>query len=357
MQKCSEDGLGTVEKQMRDLPGHMRSFSVSLRSLYAENKVSTGTPEEKKFRQLRDDTRRDAMVYVNGILPVSTAVVRYIDEFFEYYLELTYDEWKCYLEDIIKEVQGYKNACTEVVSLHEDIMIKLKVREDEAKELEAMYALKNAAMKEEIKNLEEEKEEKKKVWFWLAFVPLVNLISTPILKAEIEENLADAQAVSTNLDINHRAVCVIKNVMRPALKSFLDGLSAVAGFFSAVENELTIFQSKAEKSMDNPKELHYKMMKKRAKAMMDNCTSFYAVIPDVRTDFEAIQFSKTDSNYVDQWLEEKRNAIKIKYQGKITAEIKKMVSTMSKSLSYSGTVTQEITRTETIKTVTELKQC
>ena len=40
---------------------------------------------------------------------------------------------------------------------------------------------------------------------------------------------------------------------------------------------------------------------------------FYAVIPEIRTDFQAIPSEGTDQNYIDRWLEKQKKAIQEKY--------------------------------------------
>ena len=43
------------------------------------------------------------------------------------------------------------------------------------------------------------------------------------------------------------------------------------------------------------------------------CRGFYAVIPEIRTDFQAIPSEGTDQNYIDRWLEKQKKAIQEKY--------------------------------------------
>ena len=43
------------------------------------------------------------------------------------------------------------------------------------------------------------------------------------------------------------------------------------------------------------------------------CPGFDAVIPEIRTDFQAIPSERTDQNYIDRWLEKQKKAIQEKY--------------------------------------------
>ena len=340
MARKTENQLATLNEGMKDLSTNMRCFSLSMRSLYAEKTVSSESNVAIKFIQLRDDTRKDAMVYVKAILPVSTSLVRSLNEFFEYYIELDYDDWCANLEDIIEDVRSYKDCCTEVVKLHEDVMVPLKQKEDQAKVLVAEFQ--NLAVEYEKQKKEfEDSSSSKMGWAWaLAFVPVVNLISTPLLLKGANKDTANAIAKGTQLGINEAATLTVSEVMVPALKSFIDGLSAAAGFFNVVENELTMFQGKAEKANENMKKLHYTMISKKAKEIKGHCQSFYAMIPQVRTDFDAIPFEDTDKNYVDDWLEKKKEEINNKYRLNLTGSIRKMISMMSDVKSVPKNVSQ-----------------
>lgn len=324
-----ENELATLCGDLEDLPTNMRFFSLALRSLYAEKAVSADTDVAKKFNKLRDDTRKDAMIYVKVILPVSTEVVRSLNEFFEYYGELDYDDWCDNLENIIEDVKSYKSCCKEVVKLHEDIMVPLKKREDEAKiitkEFEQLSAL-YERQKEDI----EYYEHANYVWGWaLSWVPVVNLIATPILLSKSNVNTAEVIAKGAQLEVNEAAIFTVSEVMVPALKHFIDGLNAAAGFFSIIENELNSIQGKAEKGAESPKKLHYTMMKNKANDIKGYCQGFYAMIPQVRTDFEAINFEIGDKNYVDEWLVKKKKEINEKYRSNLKGSLKKMVQLMT----------------------------
>ena len=53
-------------------------------------------------------------------------------------------------------------------------------------------------------------------------------------------------------------------------------------------------------------------MKTQAKNMKTLCQGFFAVIPEVRTDFLAIPTEGTDQNYIDRWLEKQKKTIQEK---------------------------------------------
>ena len=93
----------------------------------------TSTEGARKFRELRDKTRNDAMVYLRGVLTLSTKLVSSINEYFECYEALEYEEWLYMLSDILEETIGYRELCQALLQMHEDILVPLKEREDQAR--------------------------------------------------------------------------------------------------------------------------------------------------------------------------------------------------------------------------------
>lgn len=84
------------------MPTDMRMFSLAMRSLYAEKAVGGDSEASRDFRELRDATRNDAMVYLEGLLPLCTKYVSCISEYFEYYEALGFEEWCEMLSDILE---------------------------------------------------------------------------------------------------------------------------------------------------------------------------------------------------------------------------------------------------------------
>lgn len=301
-----------LKARMQDMPNDMRLFSLAIRSLYAQSAVGSNSRTARKFRKLRDDTRNDAIVYLKGVLPLSTNFVASISEYFEYYDGLEFEEWSEMLSDILQATVGYRQMAEALVKMHEDILTPLKKRQDDAdivlsefKDLQMVYEKKKREF--------EDRAATKRGWaIGLAFIPGVNLIACPLLKASADSDAVEAVAKGAESKIQEAASLVVSKTLIPALKSFIDGLHKAAGFFSIVENELKTFEGKAHKGLESPKTLHYTMMKKEAKEMKLICQAFFAVLPAVRTDFEAIPTEGTDQNYVDRWLEEQKRVIKEK---------------------------------------------
>jgi len=311
IEKTQNDVL-ELREQLKSMSVDMRMFSLAMRSLYVENAVGTSTEAARKFRKLRDDTRNDAIVYLKGVLPLSTKFVASISEYFEYYEALDYNEWCELLSDVLEETVGYRELSETLIKMHEDILVPLKRRKDEA----MIIATELKDLKDEYRRKKKELEDKastKRGWaIALAFIPFIGAIASPVLSASADSDLADAVAKGSQAKIQEAAALTVSEVPIPALESFIDGIRKAAWFFSVTEQILRKFEGKAEKSESDPnlKYLYYKVMNKEARYMKSICQVFYAVLPDVRTDFLAIPTEGTDHNYIDIWLEKQKKTIK-----------------------------------------------
>ena len=307
-----ENELKELDASMKKMPKAMRIFSLTMRSLYADKAVGTNDELAKRFRTLRDETRNDAMVYIKGILPLSTKFVSCISEYFEYYEVLNFEEWCDMIADILEETTGYRQLCEALVKMHEDIMVPLKKRRDSAKTMIDEFKDLTETYQRQSKELEGIAMDRLKWEYALFFVPGVNFIAVPLLQASASTNMVESIAKSKQAEIAEAASITVAETLIPALEKFIDGLRSTAGFFSVMEQELRKFEGKAEKAKNEPKKLYYKVMNKQAKDMKSICQGFYAVLPDVRTDFFAIPTEGTDQNYVDKWLEKQKKTIQEK---------------------------------------------
>jgi hypothetical protein len=299
--KTAGNGVIDLKENLKEMPRNMHIFSLSMRALYTDKAVGTSTNAARKFRKLRDDTRNDAMVYLKCILPITTKFVMSIKEYFANYDALSYEEWCEMLPDILEETTTYKELAQTVKGMYEEMMVALKIRQDDAKII--MTEFKDLQRKYEKEKAElEAKANTKAGWaIGLAFVPFVNLIASPLLASSADDDMAKAVAKQAESNIQEAAALVVAETLIPALTNFIEGLTKAAGFFQVMETELQSFEEKS--ASESPKKLHYMRIRNEAKELKYLCQAFHAVLPAVRTDFEAIPDEGTDQNYVDKWLE------------------------------------------------------
>jgi len=308
----NEQTIIEFKQTLQGMPTDMRLFSLTMRSLYADKAVGTKAEASQKFRKLRDETRDDAMVYLKVILPLSTKFVSSISEYFEYYEALKFDEWCEAISDILEETVCYRQITEAVLQMHEDFLVPLKKREDQAKIIITEFRDLQTKF-EKMKGELEGKAGTKRTWaIVLAFIPVVNLIACPLLSVSAQSDFAEAVAKGEESKIHEAAALAVSTALIPALSAFIEGIRKAAALFSVMENDLRRFEGKAKRGTESPKQAYFSLMKNQAKDMKSICQSFYAALPDVRTDFRAIPEEGTDQNYVDRWLGKQKKIIKEK---------------------------------------------
>ena len=267
-----------------------------------QHAVGTNDEPAREFRKLRDKTRDDAMVYNQYILPVSTKFVSSIREYFEYYDALNYEEWCEMLSDILQEIKGYKELCDTVLQVHEDVLVPLKKRNDEALLLVTKFKDLEVEFEKRKRELEERAQKNRDWAIFLAFVPYIGPMAAQGLGFLADVHMAKAVAEGQQAKIQEAASVALSKALIPALKKFINGIEIAAGFFSTIEHELMSFENKASNADDDPKKCHYMVMKTEAKDMKSTCQTFYAVLPT----------EGTDQNYVDEWLKKQKKIIRVK---------------------------------------------
>lgn len=282
--KSTKDTVVGLREQIHGMSANIRSFSSSMRSLYDQDRVEY-TEAGLKFRQLCDDTRNDSMMYLKGILPTSNQFVESVSEFFGYYEAMEYNKWCEMLPFILSKTAGYRQHGERLLQMHEDMLVRLKKREGEAR----LVATELRDLKESFDRKRREFEDTastKRGWaIGLAFVPFVNLVATPALAASSQSDMQRA-ATNSSLAANQEvAARTVSSTMIPALQAFINGIKMAAGFFSVMEQELRKFEGKGEQA----KRLHYKVMRLEARDMKSTCQTFKAALPLVKNDLTAMK--------------------------------------------------------------------
>lgn len=283
--KSTKDTVVELRQQIQSMTINIRSFSTSISSLYGEKSVKWYTDAGRQLRKLRDETRNDSMVYLNSVLPISTQFVASVSEFFGYYEGMEYDKWREMLPYILKKTVGYRQHGEKLLQMHEDILVRLKRRQGEAKLVaREMRDLKNEYERKK-KELEDTASTKQGWAIGLAFVPFVNLVASPALAAAASSDLHEAAANGALAANQEAAALTLSSTLIPALEDFINGIRMAAGFFSVMEQELRKFEGKGETA----KRLHYHVMKVEAADMKSSCLAFRAILPHVRNDLAAMK--------------------------------------------------------------------
>jgi hypothetical protein len=298
----------SIEKLSADLPNLGRSmqiFSLSMRSLYCEEKVSASVENGEEFISLREATRNDAVAYLKCVMPMNEICLLKLQEYFSYYECLNFDEWKESIPDILVEAAAAKEACQALVKVHDTFGVTLKERQDMAKELCAKFQNLQPQYDNEISALRERAGTNNAWAVALAFVPVVGHIACPLLIKSRDSDILHAVVKEGQQKIMFAASKTVSDVLMPALAKFINGLTIIAGFFNIVHDELRSFDDK----MEDRKKAHYMMVKGKSSEIKAGCRAFHGVLPSVRTNFQAIPTEGTDVNYVDKWFSKQKEII------------------------------------------------
>lgn len=311
-----------MAEAVQELPEIMRTFSRCLTSHFEEKDVASSAYNAPGINRIRDQMRKDVVVYAKGVFPMSNQIVSYAQEFFEYYETLTLDEWKEHLPDFLEEVTRYQQCCTEIVRMHEDMMASLKRREDEAKVLISGIEGVNKALKEKRAELEKEAANSAAWAFRLMFVPIVNVFATPRLYKRAKKGRARAAVTDQQVGINETASMAMSGLLVPSLSEFIDRLDAFAGFFSVMKEELTSLHSSSGIQRVT---LHHIMMKKKAVKVKETIRGFYTMIPIVQNDLLCIKEEPGDLKYFEEWQKKNQKVCKRIFEQKLKAKLKVLI--------------------------------
>ena len=152
------------------------------------------------------------------------------------------------LSDILQETTGYKQLAEALVKMHENILVPLKKRQDEAKMILREFKDLHQEYEKQKRELKARSEIKIEWAYSLSYIPLVNLIAIPLLEASAQSDTVQGIAKNAESNILGRASLAVSETLISALESFIIGIAKAAGFFSTMENELKVLEAKADES-------------------------------------------------------------------------------------------------------------
>ena len=285
-----------------------------MRILHNQSAVSGEHEGATKFLELRDKTRKNALIYTDELLPKSEDVVRKIKAYAFEIRSFEYDEWQESLEEITEEVISAEKACKLLLQLHENLIVELKKNEDDAvvgiKELDKLKRV----YEDDKKRLLDAATDNLKTKEWYDKLALILIVPTAGIgtwvcsvksareQQEMDKNLLKATASGKNGEITEEAVNLTENCLIPAIGNFLNGLNACSKFLTATREELSEMGAKGRKGQEDKKKRYFKLMKKHADELDSNCMFFLTSSSQIRTNLKAIPAEPSDKNYVDKWL-------------------------------------------------------
>ena len=233
-----------------------------------------------------------------------------IKGYFEYYQDLAIDDWWDSLTDIIKETKAHKEVCKALEAIHNDIITDLNKRHSDA--IILMSDINGSLAEIERQGIEPRMHENGMGIFSIIITTVSGIWHAvlSILRAAVETDRVDTIAVKRESSTMAGAVAVVRDKLVPALSEFVNGLQDIAGFFSAIHQELESLQK--ARGVTESHRIHYNTIRDEAHQMIARCNKFFAVLPAVRTDLDAISKDRADHISVANLIERQRASIRKK---------------------------------------------
>ena len=101
IEKQTKKSVQDFWEQLQNMPVDMRIFFLFASEPFTQFRLLAPVPKAlQSLGNSETKTRNDAVVYLKGVLPLSTKLVSSISEYFEHYEALEYEEWFDMLSDI-----------------------------------------------------------------------------------------------------------------------------------------------------------------------------------------------------------------------------------------------------------------
>ena len=326
-QKCVE--IEELADKFCSVPVNMNLFTSAMLKINTELNVSTvsGNKELIEFKEIRDATRRDGIIYCKEVLPMAEKTITNLSDYMDNYESLEYDEWKEMLPEILADVIQYQDYCEILIRYHEKILTPLKQRaylaranSDKVSELSKKYKQEVEKLFDQAKDFKEWADYSAKIGlitsiFSLGIGGVIGYITSQSYQKEAERLLVEKHAKDAQSKIVEEVSALCSTVMIPAMGNFIEGLTVIAAFFSGAKFQLQKMKDNAGGGISNGATKKYFIkMKSSAKKINRSCLAFAQILPSIRTDMAAIPEHPSDKNFVDLWREEAIKEITAKYE-------------------------------------------
>jgi len=294
----TEGQLDMVPRHFNQATNCLKSASMALRTCYYDAGCS-----QRQFCNFRDDIRDLALIFKDGLYPVSCTVVGSLKSFMDYYLSLEFGEWDEILSDIVTEAADYAQVLDTVTRSYTCISTDFKSKEDRAGAVKQKLVLEQKAqIQREAARLKASDDSE----WWGGFFSIISMGITDGGKREEAETYR-RQAIAANAEAS-LCMAALESVERnliPAIGNFVLAMTEIAGFFRILTNDVNDFANTGQQfdDMEERKMAHFKILKTKAKRIQDSCDQFLFIAPDFVSDLQVVPMSDKP-NFVQEWLAE-----------------------------------------------------
>ena len=288
-------------------------FSNSISKLFNELQVTGRDDATKEFIAVRDNTRRQAVLYMDFVLPSTEKVIKKIASYMDFYSAMEFDDWKDSIQEILEILEEAGAVCEFLSDMHKLIIVELEKNKTQAtvgiQQLEKMRSQYEQEREILTKKALEAAESADSARKWgKILIPLTFGISALVgssyaddYDTEQAQHTSNAVAKRENAHIAANAVALTTGQLIPAIESFVRCLQVVLNFVILSKTKIERMKEEGEKGAKKP---YYFTMKKKAIDISDLCDKFIVMTNCMRNALILLPKDPSDKNYVDKWLEE-----------------------------------------------------
>lgn len=289
------DKLATV------LPEAGRLLRVATLSLRAAYSVSDSSIPE--FIELRSSITNDANAYRHQILPVAKVSATHVMDFMEYFLTLDMDAILAIVGDITKEARHGQQLMSICKDMHMTMSVLFKRQQDKIAKVLSKCRMETEHYQAAADRLRESAKVKDTWACALCFIPVVNLIATPLLANSASDDLVQATVAGEEAQLAVNATFVIKDCLVGAIADYVEAMGILASTFQMLANEIEGFLKHLDKLSEKQKSAFLTMCRAKAKKVSDGCGRYTQMTIEAETDLASLPEPQSqDINYVQQWL-------------------------------------------------------
>jgi|ERR1719195_38890 len=278
----------------------LKFATMAMRSCY-----TTNAPTIAEFHTLRDDVSTRACVYQEKVLPLAKRSLQMVKDFVVYFQDLPFETCLTIATEIAKEARTNQAVMELNRDTHMAMAVEFKQFEDQIEMVLGRCRLEAKAQQEKMESLRSAAGTKQGWAIGLSFVPVVGAIASPMLMSSACGDLEEATAAKEEAEMAVAASIVVKDVLQRALAEYCSAMDRCAGEFQNIASDCETFAGQTENLGKAKKQAFHMLMQARAQHILDAVKVFQQVCVSAETDLQLTPESP-EPNYVQQWLNSKR---------------------------------------------------
>ena len=277
--------VDTMETSLHNLPKMFLEFSGAMVRLFRGEAVGGTDKAAVEFRYIRDEIRKDAMVYLEKNIPQVKNFVSNLQIYFENYSDLSFEDWDESLEDIADDCKEYKILASDLIKIHDKLCENLNER-----------LKRTTLVLNDLGELSEELKKRK-------------------IDKSMKQELRIAKKIANKQEAKNMkaAFKTVREELIYCLAHFNQDIKVIAKWFIQIHLDLLKLNERKDdddlEKIKEKKENHYDLLKEKSECVIKGCRHLYGAIPAVASNLESIPKEGTDKSYVDQWVTDKEKKI------------------------------------------------